>query len=189
VVVADAFRSGCGGIGNVGTRLKSGGMYHDQREQRAPRGGAKIFAGPRQQANEKCLLTHLVQKVFQRPDLPQAALHAAQRIHFFLTLLPFGWRKLRANDGTKERSKCTMQFTIRDLLWLTIVSAFAVLWCGEIRQRRIENADVWKENLWLRHQWNHAMMALTRERELGQSRQSTPAAHHGARSSNFTRSL
>jgi hypothetical protein len=53
-----------------------------------------------------------------------------------------------------------MQFTIRDLLWLTTVAAFAVLWFGEIRQRKFENAEVWADNLRLRDERNSAVMAM-----------------------------
>ena len=35
-----------------------------------------------------------------------------------------------------------MRFTIRDILWLTVVVAFAVLWLMEIRQRGVENAEL-----------------------------------------------
>ena len=34
------------------------------------------------------------------------------------------------------------RFTIRDVLWLTVVVAFAVLWAMEMRQRSIENAEL-----------------------------------------------
>jgi len=55
---------------------------------------------------------------------------------------------------------CTMQFTIRDLLWLTVVVAFAILWQGEMRQRSSENADVWRSCLALRNECNTAAIAL-----------------------------
>jgi hypothetical protein len=35
-----------------------------------------------------------------------------------------------------------MRFTIRDLLWLTVVVAFAVLWWGEYQQRLTDSADL-----------------------------------------------
>ena len=35
-----------------------------------------------------------------------------------------------------------MRFTIRDLLWLTVVVAFAVLWWGEYRQRMSDSAEL-----------------------------------------------
>ena len=34
------------------------------------------------------------------------------------------------------------RFTIRDVLWLTVVVAFAVLWGMEMRQRGVENAEL-----------------------------------------------
>ena len=34
------------------------------------------------------------------------------------------------------------RFTIRDVLWLTVVVAFAVLWAMEMRQRGVENAEL-----------------------------------------------
>jgi hypothetical protein len=34
------------------------------------------------------------------------------------------------------------RFTIRDLLWLTVVVAFAVLWLMEYRQRGLENVEL-----------------------------------------------
>ena len=55
-----------------------------------------------------------------------------------------------------------MQFTIRDLLWLTVVVAFAVLWGGELRQRKIENTDVWRDNLMLRNDRNAMAMELAK---------------------------
>ena len=55
-----------------------------------------------------------------------------------------------------------MKFTIRDLLWLTVVVALAVLWWGEIRQRKIENAEVWRDNLMLRNERNALAMELAR---------------------------
>jgi len=45
------------------------------------------------------------------------------------------------------------RFTIRDVLWLTVVVAFAVLWQMEIRQRNIENPpDVRSDNTHLREE-------------------------------------
>ena len=35
------------------------------------------------------------------------------------------------------------RYTIRDVLWLTVVVALGVLWWGEYRQRGIENAELW----------------------------------------------
>jgi hypothetical protein len=38
------------------------------------------------------------------------------------------------------------RFTIRDVLWLTVVVAFAVLWGMEMRQRSLENAELRETN-------------------------------------------
>jgi len=53
-----------------------------------------------------------------------------------------------------------LQYTIRDLLWLTVVVAFAVLWTGEIRQRRIDGADLWEENVRLATERAYAITLL-----------------------------
>jgi hypothetical protein len=42
------------------------------------------------------------------------------------------------------------RFTIRDLLWLTVVTAFASLWWAEYRQRMNENALIREETAQLR---------------------------------------
>jgi hypothetical protein len=49
-------------------------------------------------------------------------------------------------SNANSRNPPIFRFYIRDLLWLTVVVAFAVLWCGEIRQRKVENAEVWAQN-------------------------------------------
>jgi len=55
------------------------------------------------------------------------------------------------------------QFSIRDLLWLTVVVALSVLWCGEVRQRRLDGAELWNKNLQLSQQLTHAITLLAAE--------------------------
>jgi hypothetical protein len=40
-----------------------------------------------------------------------------------------------------------IRYSIRDLLWLTVVAAFAVLWWGETRQRKSESAELWAKHV------------------------------------------
>lgn len=56
-----------------------------------------------------------------------------------------------------------LQFSIRDLLWLTVVVAFSVLWWGEVRQRRLDGAELWAKNLQLTQDFTNAISLLTEE--------------------------
>lgn len=53
-----------------------------------------------------------------------------------------------------------IRYTIRDLFWLTVVVAFAVLWCGEMRQRKLDGVDLWEKNSQLSADFNSAMQKL-----------------------------
>ena len=54
-----------------------------------------------------------------------------------------------------------MRFSIRDLLWLTVVVAFAVLWWGEYRQRMTDSAELRAE---LKRVQQERDSAISRER-------------------------
>ena len=57
---------------------------------------------------------------------------------------------LKARAGSRKSEPATQhtmfRFTIRDVLWLTVVVAFAVLWGMEMRQRGVENAELRETN-------------------------------------------
>jgi hypothetical protein len=55
------------------------------------------------------------------------------------------------------------QFSIRDLFWLTVVVALGVLWWGEVRQRRIDGAELWAKKLRLSEQVAHSITLLADE--------------------------
>ena len=58
-----------------------------------------------------------------------------------------------------------IRYTLRDLFWLTVVVAFAVLWWGETRQRKIESSELWEKNSQLSAEWNSAMLQLEEYRK------------------------
>ena len=61
-----------------------------------------------------------------------------------------------------------MRFTIRDLLWLTVVGSLAVLWCGEYRQRMSDSAELRANYLKLQQDRDELVSRLL-NRELWQS--------------------
>jgi hypothetical protein len=56
-----------------------------------------------------------------------------------------------------------LQFTIRDLLWLTVVVALGVLWGGEVRQRKIDGAELWAKNQQISVELTHSINLLAAE--------------------------
>jgi hypothetical protein len=53
-----------------------------------------------------------------------------------------------------------LRFTIRDILWLTVVVAVAVLFWGEYRQRLTDSAGLRAENLRLTQEREYALSLL-----------------------------
>ena len=58
------------------------------------------------------------------------------------------------------------RFTIRDVLWLTVVVALAVLWQMEMRQRLVERPDLRTENVRLKKKLESTQLALEASRRL-----------------------
>ena len=55
------------------------------------------------------------------------------------------------------------QFSIRDLFWLTVVVALVTLWWGEVRQRRIDGAELWQKYLEIQEERATAITLLAAE--------------------------
>ena len=75
-----------------------------------------------------------------------------------------------------------IRYTIRDLLWLTVVVAFAVLWCGETRQRKSESAELWAKHVGMVNDYSAALAELDTFRK-SQALQLSPDAGRVAISS------
>ena len=61
------------------------------------------------------------------------------------------------------------RYTIRDIFWLTVVVALAVLWVGEAQQRRSENQEIYAENVRLLKELDKALILQNAQHEFQSS--------------------